>query len=872
MSATVADFIAASGFALRDDVATDASIINITNPKQDSVPTPPTTIIGSRIKITSGTDRDYYRITNAVIGRIVAGGMDWANVTVVPKAARAYTAGASVSFEPYAAAKTPFPTFTVKQHQHLAVALLNFFEMVGGKDSDLTFTAHPGGSAAQFTIHGTTLRIDGRTRGAVSCTVAARDRAQGVVTQTLAVVVAHENRRPTSIKALGDPTIGVGATVIYPLDDYFSDPDGDVLAYTISGENQNVTASLALADLMTVSALGQDSVDLLIDATDPDGLDVSQQMTVTVPRNRRPVRVQHVAPVAIAIGGATIRREISDYFSDPDGGRLSWLAQWEEGDPAKQYRQEFWHVTSKTGTNLLAMESLFEYPKDVAPWGTGAPWKVPAGTVFTWRNGSPVVRTTGTLLSEATATWDATAKRVKLSIRSATALVPIVGAPSRVLLGMDADVAWIEGDQRNILNFLPGDVPGSRTAYVEVWDQGGLFASDLFPVALGNGPVGRRDRRISLFTGEDKQQPLGAVFTDADGDKLVYAVTDYGASVAKPVIHGEDLVVHGVTPGVSRIGLRATDPIGLSATGQVTATVQASAVASLPPLISRPFYTDRLKALIENEGQPATAKIIDESDIPFPRDSFRFCRENANYPEATGPTRTDNDRGNKVKVAAFFGSGDPPAYHSGTIWALPANADLGWRVIPEFKAPSSGRGDYFPARWYGWNAVNTETNRYWKVLPVPRVGDRFYIDGRADVVATVQSIPEGKIAEATPARGNETSWYINLQLILDVDESDWGGGWTFDASDRIIWLPRVTTTTPVSLSVLPRDKLPRDFASIAAYLESEVVIIDAAVGLDLVAPGVVITLGTNDFRVNKASRRYYRGTPLFWEVLLQPTT
>ena len=258
MSATAADFIAASGFSLRDDVAKDASIISVTNPKQDAVPTPPTTISGSRIKITSGTDKDYYRITNAVIGRIVAGGMDWANVGVVPKTVRAYTAGASVSFEPYAAAKTPFPTFTVKQHQHLAVALLNFFEMVGGKDSDLTFTAHPGGSAAQFTVHGTTLRIDGRTRGAVSCTVAARDRAQGVVTQTLAVVVAHENRRPTSVKALGDPTIGVGATAVYDLDDYFSDPDGDVLAYTVSGENQNVTATF-VGNQMTVSALGHET-------------------------------------------------------------------------------------------------------------------------------------------------------------------------------------------------------------------------------------------------------------------------------------------------------------------------------------------------------------------------------------------------------------------------------------------------------------------------------------------------------------------------------------------------------------------------------------------------------------------------------------
>ncbi len=861
----MADFIAASGFSVRDDVALDASIVSITNPRQNSVPTPPTTIIGSRIKITyGGIHTDYYRITNAVVGRIVAGGMDWANVGVVPKTARAYTAGDSVSFEPYAATKAAFPTFTVKQHAHLAVALLNFFEMVGGKASDLTFTAHPGGSAAQFTVHGTTLRIDGRTQGAVSCTVAARDRAQGVVTQTLAVVVAHENRRPTSVKALGDPTIGVGATAVYDLDDYFSDPDGDVLAYTVSGENQHVTATF-VGNQMTVSALGQDSVDLLVDATDPDGLDVSQQMTVTVPMNRRPVRVQHVDPVAIAIGGATVRRPISDYFSDPDGGRLSWLAQWEEGDPAKQWRQEFWHVTSKTGSNLLAMESLFEYPTAVAPWGTGAPWKVPAGTDFVWRNGTPVVRTTDTLLSAATATWDAATKRVKLSIRSATALAPTVGAPSRVQLGIDADVAWIEGDQRNVLNFLPGDVPGSRTAYVEVWDHGGLFASDLFPVALGNGPVGQTTLTKTLFTGETVRQILSQMFSDADGDKLTYSVSWFTSHiVALPVIDGDVLVIHGVTPGVAQIGMRAVDPIGLAATGSITVTVHESAVATLPPLISVPFYTDRLTALINNEGAPAIAKLVVSGGVPFPGDSYRITNQGFTYPRGRGTSNEDRRPGKTIRLSAFFGAGDPPRFSSDEDWGFPRDvvSAAGWRVIPEFKAPQV-HGD-LPSRP---GAVGPQPD--WSLLPVILVGDRFYFDvrGERNTIATVVSVEEGRVGPV--GRTDHTSWLIFWDLTLDVDEDSWGGGWTFSAADPIVWLPRFSHKT-VAVGVLPRDRLPRDFNSITAYLESEVVVIAAVAGFDLTTPGVVITLENDDFIITKASRRYYRGTPLFWEVLLQP--
>ena len=117
---------------------------------------------------------------------------------------------------------------------------------------------------------------------------------------------------------------------------------------------------------------------------------------------------------------------------------------------------------------------------------------------------------------------------------------------------------------------------------------------------------------------------------------------------------------------------------------------------------------------------------------------------------------------------------------------------------------------------------------------------------------------------------DHTSLVIYWDVTLDVNENAWGGNWTFTAEDPIKWLPRVSQTTTRSIGVLPRDRLPRDFSSLTAYLESEVVVIEAFAGFDVTTPGIVITLGNDHFVVTKASRRYYRGTPLFWEVILQP--
>ena len=622
MTATVSDFIGAAGFSLRDAVALSDASLNLTNPKQDVVPSPPVLPQGIRFSVADGTNTDYYRVGVNVTGSIVAGGMDWVGVDIHPAAVRAYASGLSVTFHAFVSPKGFAPTVTVKAHESTSINLLDYFEMVGGKDADLSFIARPGGAEAQLAVSGSSLTVAGRTPGTMTASISAHDRAQGVATRTFSFVVLPANRPPQSDRAIGNPSVGVGATRVYDLSLYFSDPDVDALTYTVTGATSQTAAAAAVSGTeLTIGGHSTGATTLVITASDGT-LDISQQVHVTVPPNRRPVRNAHVEPVALNLGGPTVTRDIADAFTDPDGGTLSWLVQYEEGDPALQFMQEFWHVVSKQGSNLLNLESLFAYPGTTPPWSaTLRPWVIPAGTDFVFKNGSPSVLTRGTLLSTATVRWDSGAGRVKVAIRTTDALpAAAISPPSRLLLGPDADVAWVEGDQTDtgLVNFLPGASPGSRTGYIEVWDAGSLFASDLFNIALGQRPTAKPVPAQTLFTGAGVTIPLNDHFTDPDGDALTYTVTvsrpHYvttaliprqtsglpGATYAPGSIwFAVDLRIHAQTVGDVVVTVVATDAIGLTETLDIAVTIEASDVLGRTALIGR----TRVHELIIRRGQ-----------------------------------------------------------------------------------------------------------------------------------------------------------------------------------------------------------------------------------------------------------------------------
>ena len=84
-----------------------------------------------------------------------------------------------------------------------------------------------------------------------------------------------------------DDTTSVGESVEIALVRYFSDPDGDALAYAAGSSDEGV-AAVGVADVtLRVASVGQGVATVTVTATDLGGLSAEQSFTVTVP-NRAP--------------------------------------------------------------------------------------------------------------------------------------------------------------------------------------------------------------------------------------------------------------------------------------------------------------------------------------------------------------------------------------------------------------------------------------------------------------------------------------------------------------------------------------------------------------------------------------------------------
>ena len=638
------DFVKSTSFRLRDDVVQDDKTINL-RATSTAVPAPGTLIVGSRFFIQyAPTNRDYYAVLNAVVPIVATGvSYEWVSVSITPKIRRNYDADDKVSFEPWAVIKKPFPlTVSVKENESGSLNLGDYFELRGGSGS-IHYIAKPQGPGLAVSISGSTLIYKGSAEGVVRLSIEARDSAQGTVSQVLSVNVLHANRRPRSLKALGNPHLTVGGAISYDLATYFVDDDGDTLSFVAGGGGGYAEVRIS-GSTLTIRGLDVGQVTIAVDASDGT-LEVSQQMRITVSANRRPIVAKIIPHQAITVGGNPVVLNIDDYFSDPDAGNvLSWLAQFEEGDPAHQYRQEFWSVTAKTGSNQLTLESLYAYPPGASePWGSsGTPWSVPAGTSFVFRSAfatDPAIRLfRGTLLSTAVASWDGTARRVNLTIRTAETLpAGSISPPSRLIFG-DA-VVWAEGDHMN-LNLIPGDVLGTRNLYVSAFDNVGLFASQIFPTTLHHGPEAIAVPDQAINVGQTFLIDFSLIFSHLDNDPLTYIIEGYDNVVIQPRIIKNTLQVIGLTNGNSDLHLIAQDEHFETITNTIRFAVLGrrpeNDLAPLVPLTAWSGVFDRqaINVELEEAGSvlaPTKKEFIVKTDAARGDNTIELRKQFSNY-------------------------------------------------------------------------------------------------------------------------------------------------------------------------------------------------------------------------------------------------
>ena len=453
------------------------------------------------------------------------------------------------------------PSQTVTAGETVTLGVASYFNDPDG--DALTYTvATSNAGIASPTISGSTMTIAGVSAGTATITVTARDPGGLAATQSTSVTVERVNQRPVAVGTISPFTVLIGETLTVALSGYFSDPDGDELAYAVSTSDAAVASPTVSGTTMTIAAIGVGTARITVEARDPSGLSAEQSTTVTVEQpNRRPTPVGTISGQTVEVGDS-VTVDMSAYFNDPDGDTLRYNAA------SPNARVATVSVSGSTVTvSGVAVGSATITVTATDPEGLSATQQFVV-TVSTG-NRQPVVVAripAQTMTVGAHATVDASSY---FSDPDGDVLTYGAGSSDAAVVGVS-----VSGSQLSVT----GVAAGSATVTVTATDPGGLSATQQFVVTVstGNRPpttVGTiPDQAITV--GATTTVDVSSYFSDPDGDVLTYGASSSDVAVARVSVSGSQVSITGVAAGSVTVTVTASDLGGLSATQQFVVTVR----------------------------------------------------------------------------------------------------------------------------------------------------------------------------------------------------------------------------------------------------------------------------------------------------------
>ena len=218
-------------------------------------------------------------------------------------------------------ARGRIPAATVEAGTTLTLDLSPYFT---DPDEDLlsySATASDPDVIAVTAVHEAVI-ISSLARGTADVTVTVTDPGGLSASQSFAVTVP--NRGPETLGGIPGVSLHVGDTLTLDLAPYFSDPDGDTLAFAATTADATLSAPSVDGSMVTLVAVARGSATVEVTVTDPAGLSASQSFHADIP-NRPPETRRRLADLEVSVG-YPVEVSAIPYFADPDGDPLTYSA------------------------------------------------------------------------------------------------------------------------------------------------------------------------------------------------------------------------------------------------------------------------------------------------------------------------------------------------------------------------------------------------------------------------------------------------------------------------------------------------------------------------------------------------------------------
>ncbi|MDE2878949.1 hypothetical protein [Candidatus Palauibacter soopunensis] len=171
------------------------------------------------------------------------------------------------------------PPVTVAAGNHVIVDVSGFFQ-----DPDGDPLAYGAGTSdalvAGVSVSGSMMTVVGVGTGRAAGLLFARDQAGGEAVQNFLITVP--NQPPVAAQSLPALSLTTGQVRQLNLSQYFSDPEGDDLTFSVTTANTLVAVGAVSGSTLTVVGVTVGSTTITVTAQDSDGGEVQQQTPVVV--------------------------------------------------------------------------------------------------------------------------------------------------------------------------------------------------------------------------------------------------------------------------------------------------------------------------------------------------------------------------------------------------------------------------------------------------------------------------------------------------------------------------------------------------------------------------------------------------------------